>query len=62
MKLSVKVTPGTGAGGKRSFRSKRFSRNMERGEPGPGAGMRRAQSFHMDQRGDGDSWLDEQRR
>ena len=44
-------------GGKRSFRSKRFSRNLER-EPA----LKRAQSFHMDQRDDGDSWLDSQRR
>lgn len=59
------------AGGKRSFRSKRFSRNLESrdlgGPRGPGAdlggtGMKRAQSFHMDQREDGDSWLDNHRR
>ena len=56
------VTPVTG--GKRSFRSKRFSRNLDpRGlEASPGQGMRRAQSFHMDQREDGESWLDTQRR
>merc|ERR1719474_111654 len=46
-----------GLGGKRNFRSKRFSRNLER-EPA----LKRAQSFHMDQRMDGDSWLDQQRR
>jgi len=44
-------------GGKRSFRSKRFSRNLDR-EPS----LKRAQSFHMDQREDGDLWLDSQRR
>jgi hypothetical protein len=44
-------------GGKRSFRSKRFSRNLER-EPA----LKRAQSCHMDQREDGDLWLDSQRR
>ena len=95
-----------GGGGKRSFRSKRFSRNLDpssRGEQGwstslslspdsttaisssssssfsstsspswspssffrswsAGTGMRRAQSFHIDQREDNDSWLDSQRR
>ena len=44
-------------GGKRNFRSKRFSRNLDR-EPA----LKRAQSFHMDQRMDGDTWLDQQRR
>ena len=44
-------------GGKRSFRSKRFSRNLER-EPA----LKRAQSFHMDQKADADLWLDTQRR
>merc|ERR1719347_1869281 len=43
-------------GGKRSFRSKRFSRNLEQ------PALKRAQSFHMDQREDGDLWLDSQRR
>merc|ERR1719244_542571 len=52
-------------GGKRSFRSKRFSRNLERGpegQMGGVGGLKRAQSFHMDQREDGDMWLDSQRR
>merc|ERR1712106_512261 len=44
-------------GGKKSFRSKRFSRNLER-EPA----LKRTQSSHMDQRDDGESWLDSQRR
>ena len=47
-----------GMAGKKNFRSKRFSRNLER-EP---VGLKRAQSFHMDQRQDGDIWLDAQRR
>ena len=46
------------AGGKKNFRSKRFSRNLEQ----QAGGMKRAQSFHMDQRQDGDLWLDAQRR
>merc|ERR1719400_2365338 len=64
---SEQVAPfaaGGGGGGKRSFRSKRFSRNLDpssRGEQA-GTGMRRAQSFHIDQREDNDSWLDSQRR
>lgn len=50
---------GVGAvGGKKSFRSKRFSRNVER-EPGS---LKRAQSFHMDQRDDSEFWHDSQRR
>merc|ERR1719180_306133 len=54
---------GSSGGGKRGFRSKRFSRNLDpaRGDPA-GTGMRRAQSFHIDQREDNDSWLDSQRR
>ena len=45
-------------GGKKSFRSKRFSRNVDR-EPGS---LKRAQSFHMDQRDDSEFWHDNQRR
>lgn len=45
-----------GMAGKKNFRSKRFSRNLEP------VGLKRAQSFHMDQRQDGDLWLDAQRR
>ena len=48
---------GTLVGGERSFQSKRFSRNLE---PVGGLGLKRAQSFHIDQRGDGDQWLDSQ--
>merc|ERR1719209_1856423 len=60
---SEQVAAGSSGGGKRSFRSKRFSRNLDpaRGDPA-GTGMRRAQSFHIDQREDNDSWLDSQRR
>ena len=46
-----------GVGGKKNFRSKRFSRNIDR-EPA----LKRAQSFHMDQRDDSDLWHDSQRR
>jgi len=45
-------------GGKKNFRSKRFSRNIDR-EPGA---LKRAQSFHMDQRDDSELWHDNQRR
>ena len=45
-------------GGKKNFRSKRFSRNIDR-EPGA---LKRAQSFHMDQRDDSELWHDSQRR
>ena len=45
-------------GGKKNFRSKRFSRNIDR-EPGL---LKRAQSFHMDQRDDSEPWHDSQRR
>jgi hypothetical protein len=48
-----------GVAGKKNFRSKRFSRNLEREPPGS---LQRAQSCHMDQRLDGDLWLDAQRR
>lgn len=47
-----------GVGGKKNFRSKRFSRNVDR-EPGA---LKRAQSFHMDQRDDSELWHDNQRR
>jgi hypothetical protein len=47
-----------GMAGKKNFRSKRFSRNLERDPPA----LKRAQSFNMDQRQDGDIWLDAQRR
>ena len=48
---------GGAGGGKKNFRSKRFSRNIDR-EPA----LKRAQSFHMDQRDDSDLWHDSQRR
>ena len=54
---SDQVGPVGGPGGKKSFRSKRFSRNIDR-EPA----LKRAQSFHMDQRDDSDLWHDSQRR
>merc|ERR1719225_1963819 len=54
---SEQVGPVGGPGGKKNFRSKRFSRNIDR-EPA----LKRAQSFHMDQRDDSDLWHDSQRR
>ena len=54
---SEQVGQAGGVGGKKNFRSKRFSRNIDR-EPA----LKRAQSFHMDQRDDSDLWHDSQRR